>query len=60
MERLRVAVAIFEQLLIANGEERTAKRGKYGQLIVRPFHGGECGTKRLDLLAPVKRAPSYQ
>ena len=59
-ERLAVMVVVFEQLLVADGEEAAPQSGKHGQFVVRPFHGRERRPQRLDLLAIVKRPPPHQ
>ena len=48
-------MAIFEQLLIADREQRSPQRRKHRQLIVWPLDGGERGAQRLDFAAIVKR-----
>src|SRR6266545_2742081 len=51
-------VMVFEQLLVADAEERSTQRGKHGELIVGPLDGHQRGAQRLDLVAVVERLPA--
>src|SRR5204862_6962241 len=56
-ERMEAAEAVppLEQLLVADGKQRAAQRGKHRQLVVRPLDRRERRADRLDLLAVVER-----
>src|ERR1700730_1331584 len=50
-----VTVTIFQQRVIANGEERPSESGKDGELVVRPFNRRKCSPNGLHFLAIVER-----
>jgi hypothetical protein len=54
------AMAIFQQLFIADRKQRSAQRRKHRQLVFRPLDGSQCGAQRLDLCAIVKGAAANQ
>ena len=54
------AMAILEQLLIADREQRTPQRRKHRQLVVGPLDGRQRGAQGLDLCAIVKRPAADQ
>ena len=54
METL-VAMAIGEQRLVVDREQRAAQRREHRQLVVGPLDRRQRGANRLDLLAVVKR-----
>src|SRR5262245_54439176 len=48
-------LAVLQQLLVADREQRTAQRGKYREFVFGPLDGGQRGAQSLDLCAIVNR-----